>query len=117
MILVGCKLNSAEGAVGMFIILKLIVMKYFLVLWKPVIKLKQFQNSIRCLFLCELVTRLCRLVTKEVTCVMLGLFMLMAVIQKPSQCACICSLGVRSASHFGDFISGEWKERVSYVFH
>jgi len=93
MILVGCKLNSAEGAVGMFIILKLTVMKYFLVLWKPVIKLKQFQNSIGCLFLFGLVTRLCRLVTKEVTYVILGLFVLMAVIQKPSLCACICSHG------------------------
>jgi len=78
MILVGCKLNSAEGAVGMFIILKLTVMKYFLVLWKPVIKLKQFQNSIGCL-LFGLVTRLCRLVTKEVTYVILGLLVLMAV--------------------------------------
>jgi len=48
---------------------------------------------------------------------MLGLFMLMAVIQKPSLCACICSLEVRSASHFGDFISGEWKERVNSVFY
>lgn len=64
MILVVCKLNSAEGTVGMFIILKLIVMKYFLVLWKPVIKLKQFQISFGCLFLCGLVTRLCRLVTR-----------------------------------------------------
>jgi hypothetical protein len=64
MILVGCKLNSTEGAVGVVIILKLIVMKYILVLWKPVIKLKQFQNSIGCLFLCGLGTRLCRLVTK-----------------------------------------------------
>jgi hypothetical protein len=80
-------------------------------------KLKQFQNSVGCLFLCRLVTRLCRFVTMEVTCVMLGLFMLMAVIQKPLLCTCICSCGVRSASHFGDFISGEWKERVSYVFH
>jgi hypothetical protein len=106
MILVGCKLNSAEGAVGMFIILKLIVMIYFVVFWKPVIKLKQFQQSIECYFLCGLVTRLCRLVTKEVTCVVLE-FVLMAVIQKPSRCTCICSLGVRSASHFGDFISGE----------
>lgn len=54
---------------------------------------------------------------KDVTCVMLGLFTLMAIIQKPSLCACICSLGVRSASHFGDFISGEWKERVNSVFY
>lgn len=45
------------------------------------------------------------------------LFMLMAVIQKPSLCACICSLGVRSASHFGDLINGEWKECVSSVFY
>jgi hypothetical protein len=43
MILVEYKLNSAEGAVGMVIILKLIVMKYFLELWKPVIKLNNFR--------------------------------------------------------------------------
>jgi len=77
MILVGCKLNSAEGAVDMFIILKLFIMIYCLVLWKPVIKLKEFQNSIGCFFLCGIVTRICILMTKEVTCVMLGLFMLM----------------------------------------
>jgi hypothetical protein len=63
-------------------------------------KLKQFQNSIGCLFLCRLATRLCIFVTMEVMCYA-GVFMLMTVIQKPLLCACICSHGVRSASHFG----------------
>jgi len=72
MMLVGGKLNSAEGSVGMLIILKLIVTNFFLMLWKPFMKLKQFQNSIGYLFLCRLVTRFCIFVTMEVTCVMLG---------------------------------------------
>jgi hypothetical protein len=44
-----------------------------------------------------------------------GLFMIMAIIQKHVLCTCVCSHGFLSASHFGDFISGEWKECVSSV--
>jgi len=45
MMLVGGKLNSAEGSIGMLIILKL-SWNFFLMLRKPFMKLKQFQNSV-----------------------------------------------------------------------